>query len=336
MHIGIIGINHKQADLKLREILARVCQKRFGPGISTHGNHAFVLLSTCNRTEIYFSSFDLSETHSYILSILKQEIELDFDQKLYCYFGQECFLHLVSVAAGFDSAIVAETEIQGQVRAAYEATMGYSLLPASLHFLFQKALKISKEIRSKHDLGRGMPDLEHAVYQTGTHLFKEPKEKSILFVGASDINQKILQFFKRKGCEKITLCNRSQSHANTLAKKYQIPTLLWENLDAWIHFDWIILGTKSPQHLIQEHSLRNSFSSKKLMMDLSLPRNVDPKIAKDSRIQLLNIDQINRMLKFRRRILNTTITEAQNDIESLVLKYVNIFHAKQHRKVFVA
>src|SRR5262249_51645888 len=120
MRIGVVGINHKLADLKLRETLAKACQRRFGPGQSTHGSHTFILLSTCNRTEVYFSSEDLAQSHSYFLSILNQEVDEDFDQKLYSYFGKDCFLHLSRVTSGLDSAIVAETEIQGQVKSAYE------------------------------------------------------------------------------------------------------------------------------------------------------------------------------------------------------------------------
>src|SRR4051812_9744096 len=120
MRVGIVGINHKLADLKLRERLAKACQKRFGPFQAVHGDHHFILLSTCNRTEVYFSSDDLAATHSYLLSILRTDVEEEFDHKLYSYFGTDCFSHLTRVTSGLDSAIIAETEIQGQVKTAYE------------------------------------------------------------------------------------------------------------------------------------------------------------------------------------------------------------------------
>jgi glutamyl-tRNA reductase len=332
MRVGVIGINHKLAELKLREIIARVCQKRFGAGHSLHGEHAFILLSTCNRTELYFSSFDLVQTHSYILTVLNQEIAEEFDQKLYSYFGQECFAHLVTVAAGFDSAIVAETEIQGQVKHAYEASLGYCSIPAPLHYLFQKALKISKSIRSKYSLGRGMPDLEHAIYQTGCHLFKKPQDKAILFIGASDINRKILDHLRYKGCRQMALCNRSTAHGEALSERFQIPHLPWSMLDRWEVFDWIILGTKAPDYLITRE-ISTCFTSQKLIMDLSCPRNVDPLLAKDPRILLLNIDQINRMLKCRRRRLYHTLKQAQGEINNAVQLHAQLFHAKQERCV---
>src|SRR5436853_2688901 len=109
MRVGVVGINHKLADLKLREQLAITCLKRFGPSQSVHSDHHFIVLSTCNRTEVYFSSDDLAMTHSYLLSILRLDVDEEFDHKLYSYFGVDCFSHLAKVASGLDSAILAET-----------------------------------------------------------------------------------------------------------------------------------------------------------------------------------------------------------------------------------
>jgi len=152
MRIGLVGINHKLASLSLRESLAKAFRKCFG------NSHPFILLLTCNRIELYFSSPDLAATHTAILSALKKETSCECDQKLYSFFGMECFLHLAKVTAGFDSAIMAETEIQGQVKQAYEEALKSKKLPSELHFLFQKSLHISKLCRSKYDLGRGMPE----------------------------------------------------------------------------------------------------------------------------------------------------------------------------------
>ena len=228
MRVGVVGINHKLADLKLREELAKACQRWFGALQAIHEDHSFILLSTCNRTEVYFSSTDLAATHSYLLSILRVEVEEEFDHKLYSYFGIDCFSHLTRVTLGLDSAIIGETEIQGQVKLAYENTSDYHVLPEALHFLFQKALGISKKLRSELQLGRGMPNLEHAILQTGKHFFNNPEDVGLLFVGASDINQKILAFLKSKNFQNITLCNRSGELSGKLAEVYGVKHLAWD------------------------------------------------------------------------------------------------------------
>lgn len=331
MQIGIVGINHKLADLKLREALAKTCQRRFSAQSSLHDRHCFLLLSTCNRTEVYYSSENLAETHTYILSILRQELEEEFEHKLYSYFGYDCFYHLTCVTAGLDSAIVAETEIQGQVKNAYEAATSCSKLPYELHYLFQKALKVSKEVRHNLILGRGMPEAEHAIFQTGTHLFKNFSNAKILFVGASEINLKVLKFFKLKKFENISLCNRSFDKAKIIAEKHQIKVASWKSLNFWEEYDWIIFGTKAPHYLIQKNP-RLSFSSQKLIIDLSFPRNVDPKIGQNPQVVLLNIDQINRMLKFRKKWLDKTLVQAEELISDATKYQIDLFREKRiHR-----
>jgi len=326
MRIGVLGINHKLAGLRLRELLAQACQRFFVTAGSNHGSHTFILLNTCNRTEIYFASQNLAETHSYLLQMLRLEVQGDFDQKVYSYFGQDCFLHLARVTAGLDSAIVAETEIQGQVKTAYENAANCIALPREMHYLFQKSLKIGKDVRSKLSLGRGVPDLEHAIYQTGAHFFNNSQNAKILFVGASEVNCKVLQFLKTRTHFEITLCNRSQPRLHALAAEYQVKTLEWKNLSHWFHYDWIICGTKSPHALITD--CPPSDCTMKLVMDLSVPRNVDPRLGKDSKVTLLNIDQINRILKVRRERMMHSLTQAEYLVTAAAKNYHNYFQRK--------
>jgi glutamyl-tRNA reductase len=319
MRVGVIGINHKLADLKLREKLAKACQKWFSAAYSFHREHYFILLSTCNRTEVYFSSDDLPLTHTYLLGILRNEVEEEFDHKLYSYFGVDCFSHLARVTAGLDSAIVAETEIQGQVKSAYEALLDRRQLPKELHFLFQKSLHIAKKVRSGLQLGRGMPNLEHAIFNTGKHFFNSVEDARILFVGASEINRKILSYLKGKNLAHISLCNRSNDSA--MAQNLGVHIVNWSELSNWHHYDWIILGTKCPDYLINCKDVSSSVQGQKLIMDLCVPRNVDPKIGRDARFTLLNIDQLNRLLKIRSHYMNHVLMQAETLIFSATHHY---------------
>lgn len=337
MRVGVVGINHKLAHLKLRELLANACQRRFGASFANHGEHTFVLLSTCNRTEIYFSSEDLTVTHSYLLNILLQEVggEVeDFNQKLYSYFGYNCFNHLSRVTAGLDSAIIAETEIQGQVKVAYEMTQEYANLPCDLHFMFQKALHIGKQVRTTLPLGRGMPDLEDAIYNIGAQMFPTPKQAKVLFVGASEINHKIIRLFKQKGIKDITLCNRSKKPGLMICEDQQIKSMEWGNLTLWHTFDWIICGTKAPYYLLNKnHIPGDSPHQQKLIIDLSVPRNAEPALAREPYISLLNIDQVNRTLKARKRNMNHMILQAEEIIAEAAKKYTKAFQDKQQRQL---
>src|SRR5438132_1115680 len=120
MRVGILGTNFKTASLGVREALSLACQKKMPAFSEIVRKYACVILSTCNRVEIYFSAPDLAEAHSEILQVLKEEIQTPFEHQLYSYFGLDCFMHLAHVTAGLDSAIVAESEIQRQVKTSYE------------------------------------------------------------------------------------------------------------------------------------------------------------------------------------------------------------------------
>lgn len=333
MRIGVIGINYKLADLKLREKLAKSCLKYFSAnGVIQHPLH-FVTLSTCNRTEIYFSSKDLAESHTYILGILREDVSEEFDQKLYSYFGKDCFLHLCRVTAGLDSAIVAETEIQGQVKAAYEYALEFSALTEELHYLFQKSLKTGKLARSQLPLQRGLPDLEHAIVQTGQHFFSNNTEIKLLFVGASDINRKILHFCKAKHYQNISICNRTPGLALEISNHFNCSLVPWQNLEkTWYTFDWIIFATKSPNPLIHKNTLPNELKSKKLIIDLSVPRNVDAKLAKEPDITLLNIDQIDKTLLTRLKQIEHLLVQTESLIENAVNQHFQSFILRQIQK----
>lgn len=332
MRIGVLGINHKLANLELRELLAKACQRLLGPEKIATNEHHFVLLSTCNRTEVYFSAEDLTSTHSFLLSMLRQDVNEDFDQKLYSYFGSDCLLHLCRVTAGLDSAIIAETEIQGQVKNAYEMAKASCLLPFELHYLFQKSLGIAKKIRAHLPLKPGLPDIEHAILQTGHHFFTSPHEAKTLLIGASAINEKILDYLQQKNISRITICNRTYEKSLAYARKYGVEILPWKDLHSWLNYDWIILGTKAPYNLLH-YPIHSPPEARKLVIDLAVPRNADPMIARHPSITLLNIDQINRRLKIRKEKMIHAINIAEELLSTTIQQQTSLFHEKEKQRL---
>lgn len=328
MQIGVIGINHKSANLSWREQLAKAMQRRFGSTQCLHSSLSYVLLSTCNRTELYFSADDVAQTHTYLISMLRREIRQEFEPKLYSYFGYDCFYHLARVTSGMDSAIVGETEIQGQVKLAYEEGMTRRSLASELHFLFQKSLKIGKEIRSSWLTGHEMPSLKDAVFEMSAHFFPKVSERRLLLVGVSEINCKLLSTFKQRGMTQITLCNRTSAKARDLAAKEKVDWLPWEKLALWSHYDVAVFGTKCPEFVISGSP--GSLSEKKLLIDLSVPRNVDPRLGRHPAITLLNVDQLQKTIDRKKRAKALALARIENEIISQsVVKQVGIFKAKQ-------
>lgn len=326
MHIGMIGISHKSAELALRERLAQAGERLFGPSSCCCFDFSFVFLSTCNRMEVYFTSDNVAETHGALLQLLREKIEAEFEHKLYSYFNLDCFFHLAKVTAGMDSLVVGETEIQGQVKRAYEEAHQGRPLAYELHFLFQKCLKIGKQVRAHNLSCYQFPTIEEAVGNAAVKILGPLQDRRILFVGLSEINLKIFFKFKTKGCRRLVLCNRSFDKVRSLADKEGAGLLAWEELFRWPTFDLAIFATKCPHFLAVKEDIQET-GAIKLVVDLSVPRNVDPKIARFA--TLLNVDQLNRAIDHKKKLKAAEMARIETaQIASYVERQISIFHLK--------
>lgn len=332
MEIGIIGVNYKLANVNLRERLAIICQQLYPQLRFRLKNSYFVILSTCNRIEIYFSGKNLPFIHSQLLTLLRQKLQESFDQKLYSFFHKECFFHLMKVACGLDSAILGETEILGQIKVAYELASNQQVLSKELHFLFQKSLAIAKRIRTEFFINRGMPSLPQAIFSTAKQHFRDYCLSSLLFVGVSEINKKVLNYAKKRGVKDISICNRTDKKACDLAKTQGIRWLKWSQLHQWRHYDWIIFGTKASSYLIQDAPLLNH--QKKLIIDLGVPRNVSPLLNNQKMITLLNIDQISDQLSKTIGNYQDSLFKIEEKLLQQVQIQMNIYFEKKDAATF--
>jgi glutamyl-tRNA reductase len=332
MNIGVVGINHKLAGVTLREKLAKAFDRRFGRTLHLYHKGSFILLSTCNRTELYFSAEDLAETHSYIFNILRNEVEDSFEQKLYSFFGVECLGHLCRVTCGLDSAILAETEIQGQVKGAYHKACNQVTLPSPLHYLFQKSLHVAKKIRNQYLTHCNPSNLEQAIYDAITECYPHMEGKEILFIGASTTNIKVIRHLKALGIKRMTLCNRTDSKADDIARAEGVKTLPWRELTEWPLYDCVILGTKSNEILIHPEDMIDSVESKRLIIDLCVPRNASPSLRRLPHVHLLNIDQLNRRINLRRLPGDARIEHAEDYVERSANRYHVIYQNKQRQR----
>jgi glutamyl-tRNA reductase len=305
LSVGVLGINHKTADLPLRESIARGAQSLSGER-ALFFHHPTILLSTCNRIEIYFSADDLAQAHSDLLAHLRKQIEEPFEHRLYSYFGVDGFFHLCRVAAGLDSAILAETEIQRQVKVAYANS---KRLPSSLHYVFQKALKVSKEIRSSLALQRGAPTLYGTLWRLA-----EWKNQRILLVGYSEINRGLISFLTHKGVKNISLCTRNPMQVWIEGVRVVSRSVLSQ----WQEYDVIVCASKADDYLIRGEGRENQ-----VIFDLSVPRNVDPKVG----ALVYNIEEVNRLIE--QKGAAHSLEQCEAFIWENVIKLIRIYRLKE-------
>ena len=332
MQVGVLGINYKSSDLKVREILATAAHANVAGDCLKFYNFSYVLLSTCNRTEIYFSAEDLAQAHTQLLKLLRIDVDCSFEPYLYSYFGTECFAHLIKVTSGFDSVILGESEIQRQVREAYESAAAFQTLPSPIHYMFQKALKVGKNMRSQFQLPRMQASIEAVIHDLTNAFFYHPKIPSILFVGNSEINRKVLHHLSSRGLDKITLATRAPLLAKPLEKKQGVRVLPWHELSSWIEFDMIVCGTNQKEYLLKKEDTSSykepvNVIPSSLIIDLSMPRSVDPELSRHPQISLFNIEEINAFVEQKQKIsmldqdgMNKTL---QSAVEHQLSCYIN-------------
>lgn len=318
LRVGVIGINYKTADLALREAFARITARISGER-ALFFNHPTVLLSTCNRTEIYFSNEDLAEAHSDLLSFFRLYINEPFEHRLYAYFGIDCFFHLSRVASGLDSAILAETEIQAQVRLAYSRASQVSKLPSCIHYIFQKSLRVAKHTRNTFSLEKGAATLYGTIWQMAEEHFADIKKMRILLVGYSEINRGLGSFLLRRGIQRFFIVTRHPSEIfmeGAIAKGREF-------LDSWYDFDLIICATKTEEYLIQGKGAGHH-----LIFDLSVPRVVDPQL---HGALLFNIEQLDKFIEKNRRLVAEEVERVEERVQEYVRRLSRIYRSKNER-----
>lgn len=318
LRVGVMGVNYKTADLSLRESFARAAQKIAGER-ALFFKHPTVILSTCNRTEIYFSAEDLAEAHSDLLLFLRSHIGEVFEHRIYAYFGIDCFSHLSKVASGLDSAILAENEIQRQVKLSYLQSSSMISLPSCMHYVFQKALRVAKVARNSIPIEKSASTLYGTLWQIGQSHFSDLSERRILLVGYSEINRGFATFIMRRGIQKFFLATR-HSHAQMEGAIVGSRDLLKH----WSDFDWIVCAAKSDQYLIRGEARKSN-----LIVDLSVPRNADPDIQGGA--SLWNIEQIDQLVEKNRRMCSEKLEQCESMIQENVCRQAGIYRAKIER-----
>ncbi|WP_201456520.1 glutamyl-tRNA reductase [Chlamydia sp. 17-3921] len=264
MVLGVVGVSYREAELKDRERVILLLealetdpcllQRVFGP------NSAFILLLTCHRAEIYY----YSENPELSLSaFLFQYTVLGVSP--YSYQGCACFEHLFRVTSGVDSLILGETEIQGQVKRAYLKAASSRQLPFDLHFLFQKALKEGKTLRSRVSFPSSEASMESVVLEI-IRMYGKSKKSTLLFVGYSEINRKIATSLYNMGFLQITFCSRQ-------IVKPPYATISHSDLSFRDSYEIIFFGSaKLPKYFCNFSLESLSSIPNRLIFDFNVPR----------------------------------------------------------------
>jgi len=291
------GISHKTAPVELREQLAvkqsEIVDLAFVLKCFGHLDE-IVLLSTCNRIEIYGTTRHATRHIKSLLQLLCPEPR-DLDPHIYLYEGAVAVRHLLSVAAGLDSMILGETEIIGQIKNAYEIARNAGLTGGVLNRLFQRAFQATKEIRTRTGIGRGTVSIK----STAVELIRKTdlSQQSIMVLGAGEMAECCLRLLVKKGARSILVANRSFDRAIDLAIQYGGQAVcLGDCLFEMPDVDVVIAATSSAETLLYRDDIERLMEARRhrplLLIDLAVPRNIEPTVGGLENVSLYNIDDL--------------------------------------------
>lgn len=312
--IGMIGCCCHDFDA-LEECIKQFRQK-FSEGSDSH-----VLVCTCNRAELYVSGSDIEN----VIKSITEDFSSDMEQNLFTYSGKYCFWHLALVTAGLESSIISETEIQGQVKKAYEKACSERKLDRELHFIFQKALAIGKSVRSEFQLDKGLPDIEHIIFQLGNQHIDNIKDVNVLFIGATEFNSKIAKYFKYRGMNILGVCNRTVNRSEELATLHEMKVHDWENRHDWSFYHWIIsaVNTEDDSFLFHKEMFKEPWKEQKIVFDLGLPRNIDPQLEGYYNVKIYDFKTLIEMVQKQRLVCLYDLEPIENAVKDKVLYYAS-------------
>jgi glutamyl-tRNA reductase len=292
----IAGINYKKTDAAIRSQFAILDDQYAAINEAAHsfGVKEFFIISTCNRTEIYGFADNAAQLISLLCTQTQGSVE-KFSELAYIKQGTHAIEHLFEVAAGLDSQILGDYEIVGQIKKAARIAKDSECIDAFTERLINNALQASKAIKNKTELSGGTVSVSFAAVQYIRENVKAVKSKDILLLGTGKIGRNTCKnIVDYLGTKKVTLINRTEEKAKLLAIELGLQSAPLEQLAQHIRSaDIIITATNSTEPVILEQYLNGA--GKKLIIDLSVPYNIEAAAQQLSNIKLVNVDELSKM-----------------------------------------
>lgn len=331
----VVGLNHRTAPIALLEQLA-VSEELLPKALHDLGAREDVLegviLSTCNRIEIYaaVSRFhagaqDLRNFMSEFCHIAPE----DFADELYTYHDEGAVRHLFRVAAGIDSMVVGESEILGQVRRAYQRADEEGTVHRLLGAAFRQALRVGKRARNETEIGRNPVSISSAAVELARRAFadKTLSGKKVLIVGAGKMGTLAAQALAKAGAGEITVVNRTEERAVDLAELFEAKSLPFEELESGVaDVDILICSTTAPEALLDRSAIERAMEGRAdrplFIVDIAVPRDVVPAAGEVPGVVLRDIDDLGTVVENNRGSRLVEVSEVEEIVAAEVQHFL--------------
>ncbi|WP_374338714.1 glutamyl-tRNA reductase [Leeia sp.] len=329
MQLFTLGINHHTAPLALREQVA------FQPERLTHALHDLVdgqraheaaILSTCNRTEIYYAT----ERPEQALDWLAQHHQLPRTQLepfAYQLNSEQAVKHAFRVASGLDSMVLGETQILGQLKDAVRQAEAAGTLGLLLNRLFQHTFSVAKSVRSETAIGSSSISMAAAAVRLAERIFPRVGDQHVLFIGAGEMIELCAAHFAAQQPKSLLIANRTLERGEALASRFGGQAITLQQLpDALPRFDIVVSCTASPLPIIGKGLMERVIRQRKhrpvFMVDLAVPRDIEPEIARMDDVFLYTVDDLASIVRDGMDARQTAVVEAEAIIEQQVVEFM--------------
>lgn len=307
MSFFALGVNHQTASVELREQIAFNPEKLtqlLAEQSQSHLLNDMVVVSTCNRTEVYAMS-DHADT---VLGWLAQVNGLDVKQlqnHVYRYENAQAVTHLMRVASGLDSLMLGEPQILGQVKSALSLAKDAHTVSQNLNHIFEYAFYAAKRVRSETAVGSHAVSMGYAVAQLALQVFSHPDKLTVLVVAAGEMNSLVAKHLAEMGVAKVMICNRTRARAENLAQeiahRVEVEIIEFEQLAEHLHRADVISSCTGSLHQVIGYkevkaALKKRRYQQMLLVDLAVPRDIDPKVESLDGVYLYGVDDLQSVI----------------------------------------
>ena len=340
MAVWTLGLNHRTAPIDLRERFAFASEKLeqslqgLRQKFETHKE--VTILSTCNRTEIYCAGDQshLPQTLAWLAETGKTQVDI-LASHTYRLEGYASARHAFRVASGLDSMVLGESQILGQLKDAVKFATDTGALGTTLNQLFQRSFAVAKEVRTTTEIGAHSISMAAACVRLASGIFENIKDTRILFVGAGEMIELCVAHFAAKSPLSITIANRSALRAEDLASLHGATCIALADLPKKLHeFDIVISCTASTLPLIGLGAVQSALRARKnhpmFMVDLAVPRDIEPEVKKLNDVYLYTVDDLNDIIQSGQAHRQAAVLDAEVIIDEGVQKFMSWLEHRRH------
>ncbi len=307
MHITICGLSHKTAPIEIREkvSLENTLDEAVRELLDKSAINELVVISTCNRTEIYSVLQDLDKGKDQVIDFLCEKSGIKrnkLEPLIYFYEDKKAIRHLFEVSASLDSMVVGEAQILGQLKESYVLANEVQGTSTIFNRLFHRAFGVGKRVRSETPIGESAVSISYAAVELAKKVFQDLKGRTVMIVGAGKMSELTAKHLKDQGVKSVLVSNRTHEKAEELAKVFDGKAVRFDDLvKEMVNADIVISSTAAPHPVIEKEDMAKVMKGRRnkpiFIIDIAVPRDVEPEVNALYNAYLYDIDDLQTVVE---------------------------------------